>query len=346
MDKGFRNLFISGKQVFIRIVGAILIGLMFPGLIFHEQCTNDAEMFLKSWLISAVIAYLVWEGNVHLTQWIYNKLSWEDNVIKRLAIQSVVILGYSLSVIIGGTIMWHSTMPIPPMQQEDWVITITVSTLMVITILAVHERIYFFRSWQDSELTAEQLKTQYAEAQYDALKMQVNPHFLFNSFNTLSSIIPEDPIKAIDFVHKMSDVYRYILLSNSKPLATIKEELAMVKAYSFLLKTRFEDDFTVEISGDVNLSGQIPPVSLQMLIENAVKHNEVTPDNPLVLTIQIQSEKIIVSNKMAPKKLSNEESTGMGLMHIKKRYEIIPKLGFEIQNKNNYFVVTLPVIHA
>lgn len=345
MEKSFKNLFISGKHLLYRLLGGIAIGFIFPGLIFHEQCTTDIEMFFKSWLISAVIAYLVWEGNVHLTQWIYNKLSWEDNVIKRLAIQTVVILGYSLSIIIGGTIMWHSTMPIPPMRQEDWVITITVSTLLVITILAVHERIYFFRSWRESELKAEQLKTQYAQAQYDALKMQVNPHFLFNSFNTLSSIIPEDPGKSVDFVNKMSEVYRYILLSNSKPLATIQEELEMARAYSFLLQTRFEEDFKIIINGDENQLGYIPPVSLQMLIENAVKHNEVTPDNPLSLLIDIQIDKIVVSNKITPKKLSQEDSTGMGLLHIKKRYEIIPQKGFEIQSLNNHFVVTLPIIN-
>ena len=167
---------------------------------------------------------------------------------------------------------------------------------------------------------------------------------MFNSLNTLASIIHESPDKATDFVNKLSGVYRYVLKSNEKDLATIKEEVEMAKTFVFLLKTRFEDDLKIEFKIDEELPGYIPPLSLQLLIENAVKHNVVSPDTNLEVEVLLKGGKLFIINSLNEKEVDLNNSSKTGLNQIKERYEIYKTEGFKFYKTETQFIVELPII--
>lgn len=336
--------FNSIKHIMLRMCLSICLSFLFPGVFFASHCEFGGEVFYQSWLVCYFITFLVWEGNVRITNYLYSRYSWQESVFKRLTIQTLIILAYSLTIVCSGTAIMHEILDIPQMKIEEWIFTIVISALLVIAILAVHERIYFYQNWRKSESDAQNLKVQYAEAQYNALKNQVNPHFLFNSFNTLNSLIYEDQDKAVEFVGKMSEFYRSILKSNDQPYNSIHDEIELAKSYAFLLKTRFEEDFKLSIQGEVIQNVGIPPISIQMLIENAVKHNVVSPDEPLEVVISIKRDKIIVENIIRKKVIDDGSSTGMGLSHIQKRYESLNIDGFSAQISEGKFTIILPYI--
>jgi LytS/YehU family sensor histidine kinase len=172
----------------------------------------------------------------------------------------------------------------------------------------------------------------------------VNPHFLFNSLNSLSSLIATDPGKAEEFVEEMSRVYRYLLKSNEEQLISLQKEIEFIESYNLLLKTRFGDGFLPEITvADDKSDCLLPPMTLQLLIENAVKHNIVDPDQPLVLKLYTERDKLIVSNNLQ-KKNKSVVSNKIGLSNIVSKYRLLNMPEVEIQETETQFKVILPLI--
>src|SRR5258708_21815155 len=187
-------------------------------------------------------------------------------------------------------------------------------------VVAIYESIYFVGELRKSVEEKEMLKRESLQAQLNALKIQVNPHFLFNSLNTLTAVIPENPGQAIDFVQHLSKVYRHILEVKNEQSILLKEELEVLKAYAFLLKTRFGDNLDISIRvADEKLQQKIVPLSLQILMENAIKHNIVSSSKPLKIEVHADNGKLVVSNNLQ-KKNQLVESTGIGLDNIRNRY--------------------------
>ena len=178
----------------------------------------------------------------------------------------------------------------------------------------------------------------------EGLKSQVNPHFLFNSLNTLIYIIPENTDRAIQFVQKLSKVYRYILEIRDKKLIPLEEELDFLHSYIFLLKERFGDNLEVNLSipSDI-LVQQVVPLSLQILFENAIKHNIISDKHPLKIEVFFKDEKLVVQNNLQLKKQAMP-STKVGLQNIKNRYAFFTDEKVDINDDGPYFKVTLPLI--
>ena len=183
------------------------------------------------------------------------------------------------------------------------------------------------------------------QSQLEGLKNQVNPHFLFNSLNTLTYLIPENADKSVHFVQQLSKVYRYILELKDKELISLEEELRFLDAYTFLLKERFGENLCVEIDiPDEFLNKNIIPLSLQILCENAIKHNIISSQKPLCLKVFIQNEdKLIVKNNLQ-KKNQEMNSTRLGLQNIKNRYRFFSEKEVEVIATQEEFVVVLPLI--
>ncbi len=189
----------------------------------------------------------------------------------------------------------------------------------------------------------EKLKVEMLVAQLNQLKDQINPHFLFNSLATLQSMAQEhDPNTGL-FVQKLSEVYRYILQTNSDDLVSLKEELKVAEAYMFMLKARFEDAIVtvIEISDDL-LTRKLPPFSLQLLVENAIKHNSATQTNPLRIEITTNGHEIIVQNNLQPKR-SVVDSTNVGLANLQKRFSLLGSRSVSIERTQDRFIVRLPL---
>ncbi len=225
-------------------------------------------------------------------------------------------------------------------------IAMTLASLtLTFFIIAVYESVFFYSRLQKSIVEKEQLERENIQSQLEGLKNQVNPHFLFNSLNTLTYIIPEDQKLAVRFVQQLSKVYRYILEIRDRKLICLSEELDFLKSYVFLLKERFGDNLKVEIEiPERFLSKKVVPLSLQILIENAIKHNVISSLKPLKIDVSIENgQKLIVKNNLQ-KKNQVMNSTKVGLQNIKNRYSFFSDQKVEVFATAESFVVSLPLI--
>lgn len=221
------------------------------------------------------------------------------------------------------------------------------SMTATIVIGAIYETVYTMYLLRHVIVEREKLKKENLRSQLETLKNQVNPHFLFNSLNTLASVIPEDPKLAVEFVQNLSKVYRYILEIRDRELITVREELECINAYRFLLDIRFGNSVSIEERVEDKAQDlQIVPLSLQMLLENAIKHNIVSQKRPLKIEITSNGiGKLIITNNLQKKKEVNG-STKTGLENIKKRYRILSGKEVEVIVSREHFRVSLPLIQT
>jgi len=218
------------------------------------------------------------------------------------------------------------------------------SIFLTFMVLAIFEVIYIFQKYRHAEIEREKLQRMNAKSQLEALKNQVNPHLLFNSLNTLTSLIPEDPTLAVEFVQKLSASYRNILTFRDEKLISLRKELDALDSYIFLLKMRFQDKIIVENQIPEELYEHlIIPLSLQMLIENAVKHNVVSSKKPLFIQLSVKDNSLVVSNNLQIKQQSHN-STKVGLTNIKSRYKLVNDTEVKIIETDEIFQVQLPLI--
>lgn len=204
-----------------------------------------------------------------------------------------------------------------------------------------------YQSYQNQQVGVEleRTKTDNIEAQFELLKQQVNPHFLFNSLNTLKYMVESGDAHSVDFILKLSDFYRYTLESRKQHLIKLSEELQILNAYVFLLKARFEDGIDLSIDIDQEqYASLIPPFTLQLLVENAIKHNVVSLDKPLKIRLYSAQGCIVVENQLQLKR-TPESSTGMGLENINQRYIHLVDKKIDIQASETFFAIKLPIIH-
>jgi two-component system LytT family sensor kinase len=215
---------------------------------------------------------------------------------------------------------------------------------ITLTILAIFQFIYFYNKYQKNKVTESQLVAKTESAKFESLKNQLDPHFLFNSLNVLTSLIEENPKSAGKFTTKLSKVYRYVLEQKDKDLISLEDELKFAKSYMELLKMRFEDGITFSIPETVSDPAlKIVPLALQLLLENAVKHNIITSENPLRIEIYEENGLLVIQNNLNPKN-SLEKSTKVGLKNIIQRYALVSKVKVEITKDSTIFKVKLPLL--
>jgi LytS/YehU family sensor histidine kinase len=204
-----------------------------------------------------------------------------------------------------------------------------------------------YQSYQNQKvgIELERTKTDNLGAQYELLKQQVNPHFLFNSLNTLKYMVESNDVHTVNFILKLSDFYRFTLESRKLDLIRLSEELEIIDAYMFLLKARFEEGIDLSITIDQQYyTSLIPPFTLQLLIENCIKHNVVSLEHPLQIRLYAENDFIIVENQLRLKR-TPEASMGLGLENINQRYIHLLNKKIEILANETTFSIKLPIIH-
>ncbi len=260
-------------------------------------------------------------------------------------ILSFVLTGFASNLLGQGFVFLHHQFDIPAIDAmvhhylhplRDFIITciVTGSCYMI----------HLIRKSQQVSVENEQLRSENLVNQFEALKNQLNPHMLFNSLNTLRSLIRETPDKAQDYLQELSRVLRYTLQGNECMSVTLREEMEFVSAYNFLLKMRYEEnlefDIRIEEGAETLL---LPPMSVQLLIENAVKHNEISNRHPLVIRVCTTGKQLTVSNPIQRKKTASG-GLQIGLANLAKRYSLLFKEEIEVREDNNTFIVTIPLI--
>jgi LytS/YehU family sensor histidine kinase len=260
--------------------------------------------------------------------------------------QLVATIGFSFLVIVIATavIIYSERDRIPSeMFYESFIFMIKTALMFLFLSMLLTSSIEFFRNWKKSVVMQEELKREQLILQYETLKSQVNPHFLFNSLNSLTSLIKAEPDKAIVFTKKLSEVFRYVLEQKDNEITTVDAELDFIESYIYMQTIRFGKNLIVNI--DVNdRSRYIIPLSLQMLIENAIKHNVISKEFPLTISILSKNEDYIeISNNLRKKPAVN--TGNIGLENIKSRYRFFTSNPVIVLEDEMNFVVEIPVIN-
>ena len=274
-----------------------------------------------------------------------DRMNWHDHFFKRLSIEGITVL--ILSIVLGiifGNLIHHYI----EHQLETGTVIIRTTLFLIITssiIMALLELRRVNDHREELILIQEKLEKENIETLYNSLKQQVNPHFLFNSLSVLSSLVLYDPKKAEEFIENFADIYRYVLDINKHQLVSIKEELDFLDSYLFLQKIRFGDYITVnkQLSPQI-LASQIPPLSLQIVFENILKHNVISKTKPMSISLINSKDSLIITNPIHAKK--NKEGTGLGLINLNEKYDL---LGYDkpiINEDGRNFSITLPLINS
>jgi sensor histidine kinase YesM len=234
-----------------------------------------------------------------------------------------------------------------PFHKPDGILILKCAVVAMVSYLFVYI-LLLIRYRQQMMLENEQLNTQNIQVQYEALAGQVNPHFLFNSLNTLSSLIREHQDEnALKYINKLSDIFRYALYANHQNIKTLREEMEIIDAYRYLLRIRYEDNLSLNIRVDEKYNSYLlPNLSLQLLLENTIKHNEVSEDMPLLIDIYTDgNDRIVVSNRIRQKWSDNPNTRGIGLKNLSKRYQLLFSKDITVENDGVRFTVKLPLIN-
>lgn len=336
----------SINDVGIRVVLVPLFGITIPlitHMVPHDQFTNWQIKF--SYLYTILIAFVIYEGTRFLHFTLRTYFDWINKPLQKATAMLITIPFYCVPVSVLMLAGWYFLFMNGVINWEVIRLTAIIILVAVFFLVNLYEIVFLVRDAANDRINKEQLERARAEAELAALKSQVDPHFIFNSLNTLAHLIEEKPDKALQFNNNLADVYRYILHNKSRDLVLLREEIAFLEDYFSLLTIRFEKAVELHIGIDEALYDQnmIPPISLQLLAENAIKHNDFSDADPMRLTLLLNNEMLVVSNKISNKQ-SRKESSKIGLYNLQERYRLITEKEILIKADEYRFEVHLPVL--
>jgi sensor histidine kinase YesM len=323
---------------FRRVAIVSMLGVV--SLLFLGEILDVSDLYHRpiSIILAVIGINLLSEGNVLINRTLNRKMPWFGKLTQRIAIQ----LGLSFSWLVLITFLFYTMTP--RTLSKEAIMSFLFGTLFILFFNSILIMRNFAYSWRQSIVENEQLKQAKLHADYMALQNQLNPHFLFNSFSVLISEIQYNPKSAVEFAQKMSDVYRYVLQQRNATTTTLNAELDFLSDYQFLHKIRMGDALNLKM--DINpahLNLELPPITLQVLVENAIKHNSATRKEPLFIQISSNEDnQITVTNNLNPK--STSYSTGVGLENILERYKLLTNKQVVIHNDQKHFTVKLPLL--
>ncbi len=325
----------------IRIIGIPLIGILMPLILYTDSESNG---LLKWMLASTIITFVEWETSRRIVAFLWRRYSWETSPGVHLLMNIlflVLLTGFTVLTVYLFNLLFHSSYDDYWFQMRSVHLSVALLTFFAIS---VYEGVYLFYKWKNSLVRSVLLEKEKVLSQYEALKNQVNPHFLFNSMNTLAGIIPENPEKAVEFVTRFSSLYRYVL--DVKDLVSVKleKELEFVRSYIYLQKIRYGENLQVEMSTEeLDLNSRIMPLSFQLLIENAIKHNEISDRHPLKINVSSEEGYLVVRNGL--NKVPHElDSPKTGLHNLNERYRLVSDSLPYFRQDEKEFVAGIPML--
>ena len=336
----------SVKNIVIAFIIGCLVYLT-GNLISNGFDYKSVNEFLLDFVMYQLYSFVLGFSNMYYFDYLERRKWKPEDRIKRIVIG---VLGSTLITLLGLFIirLFTATL-INEMTISEFIVNehfkyYQFGLWITLTIVGVFHVIYFYNRYQQNKIKEQKVIAGTASAKFDALKNQLDPHFLFNSLNVLTSLIEENPENAQQFTTSLSKVYRYVLEQKNKELVTVDEELQFAKTYMSLLKMRFEESIIFEIPEQAtNPESKVVPLSLQLLLENAVKHNMVTTSKPLHIKIYEDNGNLVVENNLQPKQIV-KKSSGVGLENIKQRYNLLSTKRVLINQQANSFAVSIPML--
>ena len=326
-------------------VGLFLLGNLFFRLAFWLEASPRA-MF-HSTLVGLIAGYLFWQLSREITFYLQRRFPGLDRTRKRLFIllllspllvNAAVFVRFAMHILLGSRKeLWLGSV--------DYVTSLGIQLFYHAVYFSIYEGLYVMRQWRQTYLEKEELTKAQWQTRFNSLKSQVNPHFLFNSLNALSALIEESPIQASQFVDELSKMYRYLLQVNDRELTLLSTELTFIESYVHLLQTRHGKGINVQMTVcDDHLSSSLPPLTLQLLVENAVKHNIVLANRPLLIEIGTTEDRQLRVRNNLQRKNGRSSSNGVGLTNIAAKYRMLTQTDIVIQDADGYFTVLLPLL--
>jgi hypothetical protein len=312
-------------------------------LLFNERSPLYFPFYIE-FAFTIVMVFLIWITNRTVIYTLNRNYPWNESPWKRMTLQ--FLLNGSLAAIV---VIPSSAIYLQITNQfihNDKILSLTITGFLLAMLTNFYyEAFYLFTQWKKSLVLTEKFKNESVRSQLESLRNQINPHFLFNSLNTLSALINKDPDRAEEFVNELSEVYRYVLNRLGNMMVTIEEELEFLSSYKYLLDTRHGGNIEIDIDIEAEfLQFDIPPMTLQLLIENAVKHNIVSKNKPLKIRIYNDADRYLVIQNNLQKKRVKPISTGIGLNNIRNRFEYLAKRTILVEEGESFFVVKLPLV--
>lgn len=322
---------------------------MFFFFVFTDE--RNIENFVLTILVSFIYSFVLGFGNWGINDFLNKKFPWSEATTKRAIISIVsilianIILVYFCNYLNFVVIQKAATVEEYFSGKYNFINWFTINIALLISAF-LHAKGFMeeLKKTSKKEVVEQKLIARSANAQFESLKNQLDPHFLFNSLNVLSSLIDENPKQAQKFTASMSKIYRYVLEQKDKELVTVEDEIEFAKTYCELLKTRFEDsvDFEFNINTE-DLRCFVVPLSLQLLLENCIKHNFATSSKPLIIKVFSENDTLCIENNLQVRE-QMKESAGIGLANIVQRYSLLTKRNVFIEKSDDYFKVKLPML--
>lgn len=331
---------------YLRLIGMPVLSVLYTIAVNSGAIITENRSWGKQLLTDFMFVFVCWTIAREVIAFCRRRFPGFPNTFRRILLLfiCITVISFAEGLLITGLLSLTDYYGVA-FSITDYFYTGGLILVFSMMIVSVYELLYSLAEWKKLAVETESLKKENLQSQLDSLKEQVKPHFLFNSLNSLIGLIDEDRDRAKKFVEELSFVYRYLLQSNDKMLIPIAEELDFVKAYFFLLKTRFESGLELNIYvSKEDMEALIPPLTLQLLLENAVKHNEVSAEFPLQVVISsVNDNRLEISNDLRLKS-TRINSTQKGLAGIFTKYRLLHAPVPEVSEANGKFIVSVPII--
>jgi sensor histidine kinase YesM len=328
------------REYAIRFAGITVISLI--SVFIDSVYSNAGVGFWGPFLVSFVRTALIWNGSMLIIQYALKRFPVFKETFKLIVVQ---VVGLSVFVLL---VEWGEIYAVEhflklPIDSSGITTLIVGSLLITFMISSIYASVAFFIQWKENLLRSQALEKANLEARYDTLRNQVNPHFLFNSLNTLLMLVNDNPV-ASKYVESISEIMRYMLQSSDKEAVLLRDELKIARDYVFIQQNRFGEKLRVDFDiPEKYFHYAIPPLALQMLLENALKHNVVSKVDPLRVKVTVSDNLYLVIENTVKAKMDKDPSTGVGLANIRNRYMHLTGKDIVVKLENGKFVVMLPL---
>lgn len=323
-----------------------IIPLLFFGVSFSYYWSIAKTEFFEGLIYTTVY----WIFNRQVIIWVRKRYGALNQVVKRLGLQLIIVLvtipfiGFLLTPFCHSVYDWIN---LPDLYEPSIFQSIIATYFLVFTLTTLYEAVYFFHKYNEAVVEKEQIQKAHIQGQLENLRNQINPHFLFNSLNTLMNLIPTDSERAMNYLSKLSKFYRYTVSKQDDHVVALQSEIENLHIYADLLMERFHQGISITLPETVPSGARILPLCLQLLIENAVKHNIVGKRKPLSIEVNLhRDEKYIEVKNNIQRKIQGVDSTGMGLKNIRNRFAFYTDAPVMVKEEGNTFIVLIPLIYT
>lgn len=337
------------RDGWVRVGGAVFFGLVIPRVteLLGKFTWREPEYWVGTvWFVLAAAA--LWEGNRAILLRLRTALHAYPQLVLRLLLITGACVTYTIPVTIAAVALWQRIIG-APYPTENWAVVSLVTTNTVIAavfVVQAYEMLFLQKERERDQLRLARLERSRLLAELQSMQGQLAPHFLFNCLNTLAALIEEDPRAAAAFNQHLADVSRYLLARRHHDLVPLAEELSFLHAYVALMELRFPRSLRVRLAGFDALAGlQLPPAALQVLVENAIKHNRFDAANPLAIDVAREGDVVVVTNPLRPKPFA-PPSPGTGLANLRERVQLLAGQELEIHRSEGAFTVRLPLVRC